>query len=321
MIKFYVHRLWRITPPYMLVVMVSGCLTQYWATGPSYPTQEGLDPNCKANWWTNLLYINNLVNIDKMCFGISWYLSNDMQFHWIAPLFLIPFALGKKFIGLTISILLLIINVVVSILILLAHPGTEIGATDLLYFKIFYVTPWVRIGPFIIGILLGYILFKCKSNPDFKFNNMYNIVGWYLALFSMGLMLFGLWPNFQANPANHLNKTENILYQATSRIIWAIGLGFVIFSCCMNKGGFINDILTWKIWTPLSRLSFAAYLVHLDILYWFIAQQRTQFFFNEINISYIYMGNMVFAYLASLVVSLVFEIPLLGLEKFIFKRK
>jgi hypothetical protein len=50
-----------------------------------------------------------------------------MQFHWIAPLMLIPFALGKRMIGFAIAILLLVINIITTALIINHYPGTEFG--------------------------------------------------------------------------------------------------------------------------------------------------------------------------------------------------
>lgn len=111
------------------------------------------------------------------------------------------------------------------------------------------------------------------------------MICWYVSIFSMGLMLFGVWPNFDFyNPANFLTKTQNILYQSTSRIIWCMGLGFIIFSCVNNKGGFVNDILCWKVWIPLSRLSFCAYLVHMNVLAWVLTQRYSLFYWQEINV-------------------------------------
>lgn len=329
-VKYYIHRIWRITPPYMLTVMVTACLTKYWGTGPEWPTADGLDGNCRTYWWANLFYINNIVEVDHMCFGIAWYLANDMQFYFIAPIMLIPLAMGfsKKiysYVGYGISGAILILNMLITAIVMLSHPGSEtgtLGIESLWFQKNVYYTPWCRIGPFIIGILTGYIIYKCKSNPNFKLNNALNIIGWYLCLFSLSLMLWGYWPNVASqNPNNHLNKAENILYQISCRIIWAIGLGWIIFSCVMKKGGFMNDILCWTIWTPLSRLSFSAYLIHLNILLWYIYQQEKTLQLSEINLAYIYLGNMVFSYLAALVVNQLFEVPLLGLEKFVFGKK
>jgi hypothetical protein len=35
-----------------------------------------------------------------------------------------------------------------------------------------YRTPWGRMGPFIIGIIIGYIIYKCKKNPNFRLNTV-----------------------------------------------------------------------------------------------------------------------------------------------------
>lgn len=48
--------------------MISATLTGYLGNGPFYP-YDGFEMNkCRDTWWTNLLYINNLVNVDK-----KWY--------------------------------------------------------------------------------------------------------------------------------------------------------------------------------------------------------------------------------------------------------
>ena len=50
----------------MLVLMVSVCLSKYSGSGPFFP-KDGFEIDyCRASWWTNLLYINNLVNPSKM---------------------------------------------------------------------------------------------------------------------------------------------------------------------------------------------------------------------------------------------------------------
>ncbi len=45
----------------------------------------------------------------------------------IAPIITIPFALGKVFIGTTIAIVLIILNIVATAIIIDHYPGTELG--------------------------------------------------------------------------------------------------------------------------------------------------------------------------------------------------
>ena len=121
-----------------------------------------------------------------------------------------------------------------------------------------------RFGPFVVGIVLGYLLFVVKSRPTkFKIHSGLNILLWIVSLFFMCLMIFGIYPNYNGHP---LSLASNILYQATSRIVWALGLGYVIFACATSHGGLVNKFLSWSVWVPLSRLTFSAYLFHLVIL-------------------------------------------------------
>ncbi|RUS73914.1 hypothetical protein EGW08_018319, partial [Elysia chlorotica] len=89
---FYFHRFWRLTPPYMLALVLVLGLHQFCGQGPLWETVQPSDKVfCEKNWWTNLLYVNNLVHTKEPCFAHTWYLANDMQFFVVAPLMIIPF--------------------------------------------------------------------------------------------------------------------------------------------------------------------------------------------------------------------------------------
>ena len=62
----------RLTPAYMLVIMVFTCLMKFWGSGPMWPTGNVPYDACKESWWTNILYVNNFVNLDKMVRYISF---------------------------------------------------------------------------------------------------------------------------------------------------------------------------------------------------------------------------------------------------------
>ena len=57
---------YRLTPLYMIVLMVYTCLWNHLGEGPNWPFLNVEAENCKNNWWTNLLYIQNLVNHRNM---------------------------------------------------------------------------------------------------------------------------------------------------------------------------------------------------------------------------------------------------------------
>jgi peptidoglycan/LPS O-acetylase OafA/YrhL len=124
MILYYIHRYIRLTPVFLLIVLISINLTPYFGHAPLYPTQRGFESDGCRNqyWWTSVIYVGNLVEPDHMCLGIAWYLHNDMQFHWIAPLALIPFVLGRKSIAFVVAILFVLIGIGSTLGILLYYP-------------------------------------------------------------------------------------------------------------------------------------------------------------------------------------------------------
>jgi len=66
--RYYLRRLWRISPTYYLTLLVSVGLTRFLVYGPFYNEYESFIVNsplslnmCREYFWTNLLYINNFI--------------------------------------------------------------------------------------------------------------------------------------------------------------------------------------------------------------------------------------------------------------------
>ncbi|CAF4050196.1 unnamed protein product, partial [Rotaria sordida] len=166
LIRYYIHRYIRLTPTFLLVLLVSINLTAYFGRGPIYPSIQGFESEgCRQHgWWTAILYVGNLVHVDDMCLGVSWYLYNDMQFHWIAPLALIPFVIGRKSIGYFITTIYILIGIGSIVGILLYYPNMSLNlfadATNVngpSFFSKIYIAPWCRISAYAIGLLTGFI--------------------------------------------------------------------------------------------------------------------------------------------------------------------
>jgi hypothetical protein len=111
-----------------------------------------------------------------------------------------------------------------------------------------------RIGPFLTGILLGYVIFKEKKNAAqnessepksnwkifyYRFKKSFDFLFLMIALATCGLILYGPHGDFAGYP---LNRIANLLYQTTSRNIWSFALAYIIYACLNSQAGIIRKI-------------------------------------------------------------------------------
>ncbi|CAH1788359.1 unnamed protein product [Owenia fusiformis] len=318
---FYFHRFWRLTPLYMMCVMIFATVFPYMGSGPFWnrqfdsPVSESIRPhNCRDNWWTNLLYINNIVNTRRMCIGHSWYLANDMQFFIISPLIIIPLYM-YPLIGLIIWLVLFVAQFITTGI--LEHKNWMIGQTgenpdnfDWLFDL--YMKPYCRIGAYLVGMLTGFILFHTHSKAKIK--KVVVAAGWCLAVICCMSVLYGEYSKSRENGIRWSGDVE-ILYNTLKRPVWSIGVAWMMFACVNGYGGIVNTILSWGGWVPLSRLTFAAYLIHPTMMWIYVYNRRTPIFATQYTMVYMFFGHMVTSYAVALGLTLLFESPMMGLEK------
>ncbi|KAF8796720.1 Nose resistant to fluoxetine protein 6 like protein [Argiope bruennichi] len=323
-LAFYIHRYIRLTPVYIIVVAFYTTLNKYLGTGPIWPdASAGTDPNCDASWWRNLLYITNFQPDIQKCMAWTWYLANDMQFYIISPLFLVTLWRWPK-IGYSVMASFLCATYITSFVISykynlvtgLGNIASNISDIDQFflqwheYFTKFYVKPYTRFDPYLIGIALAYFLFRRKQINAGKLSRVALSVGWAIASGITFTAMFGL---YHQNPST----VASSFYNALNRSCFAFGLAWVIFVCINGQGGVVNSILSWKLLIPLSRLTFCAYLLHpiLELVYFYSVTRLIEF--SHLTLVLHYLGFLILSYAAALVASLLFESPVIRLEKLI----
>lgn len=112
---------------------------------------------------------------------------------------------------------------------------------------------WMRISPYLVGIIAAFILEKLQNKLSVNKKIIWLL--WIIGSCCNIFILFGL-------VNRNISVITTAIYYAFSRTIWGIGIAWLIIACCTNHGGIINKILSFKIWIPLSRLSYCAYLLN-----------------------------------------------------------
>ncbi|CAH1786288.1 unnamed protein product, partial [Owenia fusiformis] len=182
-------------------------------------------------------------------------------------------------------------------------------------FQNIYIKPYTRIGPYLVGFVVGYILYR--TNKKVKLHWAVALLGWVIAATLSLLTQYGLWGIFNGHP---LSDNVMTLYDATCRTVWCIGLGWVVFACCTGYGGFVNTILSWPGLIPLSRLTYCCYLVHPIVMLIIFYSRDTMLIMSDIGLVQSFFGIFMSTYGVAFIASMCLEAPFMRLEKVIFKR-
>jgi len=130
------------------------------------------------------------------------------------------------------------------------------------YMDVSYTKPWMRFGPYAVGLWAGFLLYK-TANQKIKLSKLVVMAGW---LASTGIALatiYGIIPWF--DPAVEVPKGLGAFYAGSHRFGWGIVISWIIFACSRGYGGPVNTFLSWKAFIPLGRLSFCAYLISYNL--------------------------------------------------------
>lgn len=315
--SYFLHRYLRLTPAFMLVSLLMVLLP---LTGSGPVWNETLQPyaqSCEKNWWTNLLYIGSWFHRDHMCLPHGWYLSCDMHYYIIAPvIFILMFKRPAISLLLLAALGALSIGTVAILTYLWKYPPIPIFVDpDPDHFNDFMsfigYRPYTHLTAFCIGMATGYFLYSHKT---LQMNRVTRLLGWLAAGLINMAVVFGVY-NWNAHEAP--STAVAVVYAAFSRTAWAAGIAWIVIACATGNGGFINKVLSWKAFVPLSRLTFLVYLVHPLLILWHTAYLKKPFYTTQFFTGYLFLGHFFSAYCLSFSLSLTFESPFILLERMI----
>ena len=317
-LSFYVHRLVRLSPAYYLSVFLYFKMLPHVGSGPLWYFVDVR--NCKKYWWTNILYINNFypVNILESCHLVTWYLATLMQFFIISPIFLLLLYHCWK-IG--------FVTIAGTMLASFAIIGTLAGIEDFnanLQLEgtnpsgnIIYEKPHCRINSYLIGIVLGFALYKkWRVRSNLWIRICFYSVMWIMAATCCLIIIFGQYKTWHGHP---FTKSENVMYFMFARTGYCIGIALMIYACHNGFGGVINKFLSWSFWVPLSHLTFMAYLFHPLVIVLMYRTMRFRFIYTDWMLVILFAAAVMLSYSLALIVAVTVEYPVANVENAVYR--
>ncbi|XP_050074483.1 nose resistant to fluoxetine protein 6-like [Anopheles maculipalpis] len=317
----YLHRYLRLTPALAALVLFSATLMKYIGSGPFWDGAMRLtEDSCQKYWWSSLLYVQNYVNPQEVCLGHTWYLSVDMQLYLAAPFIIYPLWRWGRRMLLAIVALIAASMVTVFVLFFVYHLRLSFLAVDdkrLRHVYTYYPTH-TRAGAWLVGVMYGYVLQRTKKHYVLL-PRWFIVLGWTLTVSAILAILFGDHP-IQQPDYETLPQAVDAIYESLSRVGWATAIGWIVFACVNGYGGAINDFLGATFWQPLGRLSYTIYLLHFPIQMMMAGSARVPYYFTDLLAAYQFWGDIGFTLTLALVWTLLFESPIIGLERMLFGR-
>ncbi|XP_035667567.1 O-acyltransferase like protein-like [Branchiostoma floridae] len=145
---------------------------------------------------------------------------------------LLPVLFSRKpKLGVTVNISLVILSWVSYGALSLLNPIAGQAGIGNSYFW----TP-CRMGPYIMGMLLAYLLFRTNSKvPNTRATKVWMLLGWAVGI-TLGLVAT-MTPTVLRVVSTDINIRANIGWESVERSIFSAGVCWVIYACCVGYGG------------------------------------------------------------------------------------
>lgn len=171
-------------------------------------------------------------------------------------------------------------------------------------------------GAYIIGLLLGYILFTMK-NRQIRLPCFVVFCAWVLSITNCFIIVFGIYSFEQLDYDGSF--FIDAIYESIIRVFWSLSLSWIIFACVHGYGSFINYFLSLSFWQPLGKLSYAIYLLHYPLQICFMSVQREPEYFSNTKAIHKFWADFMMSVCLAVIWVLAFEMPILGIQEIVFK--
>ncbi|CAK1554554.1 unnamed protein product [Leptosia nina] len=169
---FYLYRYFRTLPVLVVAILIQASIIHWIADGPDWDRISYAVVCCRNRWWATVLHVQNIIEPTAVCVFQSWYLTVDTQLYFLSP-FIIVFLLMSK----AIAWFVLGVSFVISIVTLAYYVyyykypsvlnGLWYSQQFFEYYVNFYANTATRASPFIVGLMVGYILWLNREKGLF----------------------------------------------------------------------------------------------------------------------------------------------------------
>ncbi len=269
--RFYLRRFLRLIPVYTVAMIVG---LYFVHNIPREAVLMEFPPFMNANHiWTNFLYVNNFLPINRQYMGWCWSLAIEEQFYLVLPAFiLLVMRVGKP---LRVLAGLLAVAGIIRWIVIVRHgfippfldlPNMQSWVDR---FTIEYQNLYTRYGALLSGVIGAYLMVFHRERVG-RFFARTRLVN-ALAVASIAVIIPTGYFAMSSPLFTEIPVWARILYYSHHRDLFAIAVIFLVLAA-MHSAGFVGQglrrLLSWKVLFPIAQVWYSLYLVHEMFMLW-----------------------------------------------------
>ncbi|KAI5710717.1 hypothetical protein M8J75_011003 [Diaphorina citri] len=307
------RKIYKLYPAYFFTLGFTTILLADISDGPFWSMKIlPIVEECRRNWWTNVLFLNTIVNEADMCLFNSWYTATSVHL----------------MIGLTVAVYLTCTRPRLAKSLLL---GSFLLFAAILFYIIYsndqpavlpftigvlqnpaeksmynqrYIKSYARATPYVMGVIAANLTIHLKRKR-YQMSSM--VAGfWFLSSIVLGVSMCYLTFSLQLHRHTPL---ENAAFGTLISILFSLG-GTAFYMTHINSVGFgaFDSLIRSRFIAVLSRLSFWVHLLNVPFQQMMAASSRTSGTFSVAKLIWGSCGDVIYLYSLSLILYLIVEV-------------
>ncbi|XP_053687195.1 nose resistant to fluoxetine protein 6-like [Sabethes cyaneus] len=309
--KMVIQRYLRLSPLYLMITAIGELMTSYLVDTSKFWVHERSDLRCQRYWWRNVLYIQNLFDIDELCLNWTWSLACEMQYYIISVALLFVYARNAE-LGKSIYVLSAVATFVFNMAITLMYHF--VPSYDVLYNtgSALYIAPWARMSPYVVGVYFGWLLAATRGKLVFT-EQQYRKY-WVLACVAM---ICSMHCTIKRDFPFALASTVMVIV----RILVALASCWIIVAQATGYSNAVIRFLSSKFFIHINKLTYGIYLINPLIITAVFGFSDGSVNADPILAIVMALGVTLLSYVAAIGFTVLFEIPYCTIANEILKLK